>query len=139
MTSDTQILRILQHFGGDKRIELHSRLKSLVKLVERETRKRQYVEQPTVTTVLELDLDTTATPPEHTKLTETDFTGNSEYNRTMAIIHRLNYADWQHITEIPDDLFNTFYIIAELHPEIEFDSERDYQYFRVNGFTRRRA
>ena len=56
------------------------------------------------------------------------------YERAMALIRQFNNAGCKHILEVPDDLFKDFWAIAEMHPEIIFDEDRQWQYFKVEGF-----
>jgi hypothetical protein len=59
------------------------------------------------------------------------------YERTMSLIRQFNNTGWKHILKVPDDLFKDFWAIAEMHPEIIFDEERQWQYFKVSRFGKR--
>lgn len=61
----------------------------------------------------------------------------SAYSRAIVYIKSIDLTGWHNITEIPEDIFNEFWAIMEMHHEIELDAAREFQYFRVNNFRQR--
>jgi len=147
MNSKTYLKNIAHQFGGCNYDRLESALKKFRQMIIAEEYERKsgiklsdveaaFISQPTVRFHQELNLDVDI-PPEHVAITPTEYCGKSEYNLTMRFILEKNYKGWYSMGDIPVELFPTFMIIADLHPEIIFDHAREDQYFKIDGFKKR--
>lgn len=70
-------------------------------------------------------------------ITPHDFIPKNSYDAAMKLIREHNNKGWFHITEVPENLFRDFMMIADIRPEIEFDEEAECQYVRVINFGRK--
>lgn len=73
----------------------------------------------------------------HVAITPHDFIPKNSYDAAMKLIREHNNKGWFHITEVPENLFRDFMMIADIRPEIEFDEEAECQYVRVTNFGRK--
>lgn len=73
----------------------------------------------------------------HVTITPHDFIPKNSYDAAMKLIREHNNKGWFHITEVPENLFRDFMMIADIRPEIEFDEEAECQYVRVTNFGRK--
>ena len=132
MNSKTYLQNIATEFGGFRREELVEKLEKLLKLKGAEdfndylifTKKTYHTKKP----------EPFIPPPEHIAITNYEAMPTNNYDKAMKLIRDCNGKGWKHITEVPVEVFNDFMAIADLHSEIEFDFEREYQWFKVDGF-----
>jgi len=130
MNAKAYATRTANQFGGLLKDELRLKLSVLINIVRKECWDAEE-EQVKRTTVFPL--------PHHVSVNNYESIPRGEYNRALAFIREHDDAEWYTNADIPDDLFKDFFAVAEMHPEIEFDEERDYQYFRITDFKQRQS
>ncbi len=132
MNSRTYLKLITNRYGGLLKSDLELKLRRLVDLAIREQlhEKSSTVNQFSNTPV-QRPVEKPVSVQTHTNRDQ----NLSSYEKAMDLIRNINGTGWKHISEVPDTLFKDFWAIAEMHPEIIFDEERQWQYFKVESFT----
>jgi hypothetical protein len=131
MNSKTYLKLIAERYGGLMRPELEERLTRLVEMAKREQYMTKQLEVKQV-------VNSTNQPPVEKPVENTRIVSyQSDYEKAMNLIRSLNNRGWKHIEEVPPELFKDFWAIAEMHPEIIFDEDRQWQYFKVEDFKSR--
>ena len=150
MNTKSYAIMIAKEFGGINRYQLEDKLKRLLALAYAEFEKRNFelkivvdqelLRQKTqkfshyVTPKGEFKI-----PADHKMISTYESIPISTYNKAIKLIHGFDGKGWLHILEVSDELFKDFFNIAEMHPEIEFDEENNYQMFRVCNFRQRNS
>jgi hypothetical protein len=130
MNSKEYATTVANNFGGIMKDELRVKLDILIGLVRKEIWKAAELKVRTLPTF---------PPPNHVLITEHEAIPRDDYNRALAFIRQHDDSEWHPITDVQVDIFKYFFAITEMHPEIEFDEEREYQFFRVNDFKQRQS
>jgi|WetSurMetagenome_2_1015567.scaffolds.fasta_scaffold394633_2 hypothetical protein len=121
MKTQTYVLTIADRFGGSRRAELLSYLNTLVEVTIQNFTAQAKPKSIEVKEII----------PESIKKIKV----MSSYDKAMDLIRSLDGTGDHHVTEIPDELFNDFWGISEMHPkEIFFDADKNFQAFRVENF-----
>lgn len=129
---------IATRYGGLCRAELELSLTKLIKLVQREQITLQICKPDPVANP-DPSFQITFIPDRGFRaISQYEAVPIGSYNKAMHLIRSMDDGTPHSVTDIPEDLFKDFFNIAEMHPEIIFDEEQDYQYFSVNGFTKNR-
>ena len=138
MNSKAYLQRIAKDFGGLQRNALQEKLEKLVALAKREEHQRPVVITQKHAAILQPPPLAQSQPSEpHISINPHDFIPKNTYDAAMKLIREHNNTGWFHITEVPENIFPDFMLIADLRSEIEFDSDRECQYVRVNNFGRK--
>lgn len=127
MNSKAYLQKISSEFGGIQKDALKIKLIRLVALAKREEHQTPDDIPP---------LPFVAAEP-IVAITPHDFIPKNSYDAAMKLIREHNNKGWFHITEVPENLFRDFMMIADIRPEIEFDEEAECQYVRVTNFGRK--
>lgn len=128
MNSKTYIKLLAREWGVMKSDELEKKLHKLRNLVINEVNSEKNINQLSELAKVEKEVKQeikTEIKPEISMKYEPD------YEKVMKILRRFSGKGWQHISVIPDELFQTFWNITEINSKITFDAERDFQYFKV--------
>jgi hypothetical protein len=128
MNSKAYLQKISSEFGGIQKDALKIKLIRLVALAKREEHQTPSDIPPPLPTVADQPF---------VAITPHDFIPKNSYDAAMKLIRDHNNTGWFHITEVPENIFPDFMLIADLRREIEFDSERECQYVRVINFGRK--
>jgi hypothetical protein len=120
MKTNSYVIVIADRFGGSRRAELLSYLNTLVEITignfNNQAKPKEVTQE---------------VKPESIKKIKV----MSSYDKAMDLIRSLDGTGPHHVTDIPEDLFNDFWGIAEMHSkEIIFDADRNFQAFRVENF-----
>jgi len=130
MNSKTYLKLIAKRYSGLMRPELEERLTRLVEMVKREKYEAMQLEEIQIINNYHQAIEK---PVEKARIVSYQ----NDYEKVMNLIRSLNNTGWRHISEVPPDLFKDFWNIAEMHPEIIFDEDRQWQYFMIESFKSR--
>jgi hypothetical protein len=129
MNHKTYIKLIASQYGGLHKSELEVKLRKLVDLAIREQSQKSETPNQIINTSVQKPVEKQVASNPHSSSSRM-----GTYERAMALIRQFNNTGWKHILEVPDDLFKDFWAIAEMHLEIIFDEDRQWQYFKVEKF-----
>jgi hypothetical protein len=128
MNSKTYIKLLAREWGVMKEEELEKKLHKLCNMVRNEISSESRIDELVELSKVKKEIKSEvieSTRPEISLKYEPD------YDKVMKLLRKLSENGWQHISVIPDDLFAEFWKISEINKKIIFDTERDYQYFKV--------
>jgi hypothetical protein len=131
MNWKTYIHNLSKRYGGLQRDELLEDLYKLCIKVESETIDKISKAQS------EVHDEVLIIPPREIALSMNDQIDSivsskaDDYNKCLKIMNIFRGRGWYSIKEIPTDLFYKFMQLADTIKEIEFDTDRDWQFFRV--------
>lgn len=142
MNSTTYLKMLAREWGGMKEELLTEKLTRLVILAQSEVGIKVKPKEVTLLdtaikheVIIKKDIPSPVLPEEilieNIKAIESDNKGN--YEKALLLTRLFKQSPgWHHVTLIPDNIFNDFWNLCEMKKSgIFFDSEREYQYFKV--------